>query len=93
MSTPSSTRKTAQGCHPALDQNGESGLMVVKLGNTTSLTVGRANDIHSCVHKYYEGETTNFSMKWAILPFENKSGAFAAPDDSGAIVADNRGMY
>lgn len=65
--------------------------MVAKLGNTTGLTIGRANDVHSCVRKYYEGETTNFSMKWAILHFDNKSGAFAAPDDSGAIVANNRG--
>ncbi|KAL5480626.1 hypothetical protein ACEPAI_1897 [Sanghuangporus weigelae] len=76
---------------PALDQNGEPCLMVVKHGNTTGLTVGRANDIRSCVRNYYEDGTTDFSMEWAILPFDHKSGAFSAPGDSGAVVADGSG--
>jgi hypothetical protein len=79
-------------CHPpALDSNGEPCLMVVKHGNTTGLTIGRANDIRSCVCNYYEDGTTDFSMEWAILPFDNKSGAFSAPGDSGAVVADGGG--
>ena len=76
---------------PALDSNGEPCLMVVKHGNTTGLTVGRANDIRSCVRNYYEDGTTNFSMEWATLPFDHKSGAFSAPGDSGAVVADGGG--
>jgi hypothetical protein len=27
-------------------------------------------------------------MEWVILSFDNKSGAFSAPGDSGAVVAD-----
>ncbi|RPA99861.1 hypothetical protein L873DRAFT_1682426 [Choiromyces venosus 120613-1] len=76
---------------PALDQNGEPCLMVIKHGNTTGLTIGRANDIRSCVHNYHEKGTTHFSMEWAILPLDNKSGAFSAPGDSGAVVADGSG--
>ncbi|RPA99858.1 hypothetical protein L873DRAFT_1595584, partial [Choiromyces venosus 120613-1] len=76
---------------PAMDQNGEPCLMVVKHGNTTGLTVGHANDIRSCVHNYHEDGTTDFSMEWAILPFDNKSGAFSTPGDSSAVVADGSG--
>lgn len=62
--------------------------MVVKHGNTTSLTIGCANDIHSCAHYYYKDGSINYSMEWAILSFDNKSGTFAAPGDSGSIVTD-----
>ena len=79
-------------CHPpTLDQDGRPCLPVLKHGNATGLTVGRANDIRSCVRNYYEDGTTNFSMEWAILPFDHKSGAFSAPGDSGAVVADGGG--
>jgi hypothetical protein len=30
-------------------------------------------------------------MEWAILSFDNKSGAFSAPGDSGSVVADGSG--
>ncbi|KAI5123909.1 hypothetical protein M0805_005725 [Coniferiporia weirii] len=73
----------------ALDQNGETCLMVHS--NTTGLTVGRANDLRSRVRNYYEDGTTSYSMEWTILPFDNKSGAFSAPGDSGAILADGSG--
>jgi len=43
---------------PALDQNGEPCLMVVKHG--------RANDIRSSVRNYYEDGTTDFSMACAL---------------------------
>jgi len=78
---------------PALDEHGKPCLMVVKHGNSdTGLTVGRANDVRSCVRNYYEDGTTNFSMEWAILPFDHKPGGdFSAPGDSGAVVADGSG--
>ncbi|KDQ64793.1 hypothetical protein JAAARDRAFT_238133 [Jaapia argillacea MUCL 33604] len=76
---------------PTLDQNCEPCLMVVKQGNTTSLTVGRANNIRSCVHNYYEDGASNLSREWAILPFDDESGPFSAPGDSRAVVADGRG--
>ncbi|KAI5114922.1 hypothetical protein M0805_009348 [Coniferiporia weirii] len=66
-------------------------LMVVKHSNATGLTVGRANDIRSRVRNYYEDGTTSCSMEWTILPFDNKSSAFSAPGDSGAILADGSG--
>ncbi|RPA93055.1 hypothetical protein L873DRAFT_1847409 [Choiromyces venosus 120613-1] len=76
---------------PALDQNDEPCLMVIKHGNATGLTVGLANDIRSCVRNYHEGDTTHFSMEWAILPLDNNSGAFSKRGDSGAVVADGGG--
>ena len=48
---------------PVLDQNGESCLMVAKHSDATGLTIGRANDVRSCVRNYYEDGTTNFSME------------------------------
>ncbi len=65
--------------------------MVVKHGSATGLTIGRGNDIRSCIRNYYEDGTTDYSMEWAIVPFDDKSGAFSAPGDSGAVVADGSG--
>lgn len=76
---------------PALDQNGEPCLMVVKHGNTTGLTVGRANEVRSCVRHYYDDDADDYSMEWVIAPFDDKSGPFSAPGDSGAVVADGHG--
>jgi len=76
---------------PALDQHGEPALMVIKNGAATGLTVGRANNVRSAVHYYYKDDIPDYSMEWAILPFDRRSGAFSAPGDSGACVADGRG--
>jgi hypothetical protein len=38
------------------DSNGELGIMVIKLGRTTDLTVGRANNIFSCTRHYGEND-------------------------------------
>jgi hypothetical protein len=73
---------------PTLDHNGDPCLIVVKRGHATGLTVGRANDVRSCVRNYYEDGTTDFSMEWAILPYNRSSRAFSSPGDSGAVVAD-----
>ena len=35
--------------------------------------------------------STDYSMEWAILPFDDRSGAFSAPGDSGAVVAGGSG--
>ncbi|KAI9450878.1 hypothetical protein BJY52DRAFT_1206074 [Lactarius psammicola] len=63
-----------------LDRDGEPCLLVIKNGNTTSVTIGRANGIFSYT-----------STEWAILPYDSKSGVFSAPGDSGSIIADSRG--
>ncbi|KIJ15135.1 hypothetical protein PAXINDRAFT_99664 [Paxillus involutus ATCC 200175] len=74
-----------------LDHDGESCLLVIKNGNATGVTIGRATGIFSYVCKYFSNNTHQISMEWAILPYDNKSGAFAAPGDSGSIIADGRG--
>lgn len=76
---------------PELDKNGDPCLMVVKNGNTTALTIGRANDVRSCVRNYFQDDITDYSMEWPILSFDIESGPFAAPGDSGAVVADYTG--
>ncbi|PWW72935.1 hypothetical protein C7212DRAFT_359997 [Tuber magnatum] len=59
-----------------LDQNYEPCLIVMKRGNTTGLTIGRANNVSS------------FSTEWAICPYDKKSGPFSEPGDSGSSVVD-----
>ncbi|KAK0442869.1 hypothetical protein EV421DRAFT_551705 [Armillaria borealis] len=75
---------------PALDLNGDPCLMVIKRGNTTGLTVGRANNICSFA-RYYEDDKAETSKEWAILPFDSKSGAFSAKGDSGSVIIDGLG--
>jgi hypothetical protein len=78
--------------HPTpLDQNGNPCLMVIKRGNTTGLTIGRANDIYSYARIYYDDGNTETSKEWAILPFDSKSGPFSAKGDSGSVIVDSLG--
>jgi hypothetical protein len=74
-----------------LDRNGESCCFVIKNGNATDVTIGRATGIFSYVRQYFPNDTRQTSMEWAILPYDNKSGVFSAPGDSGSIIADGRG--
>ena len=74
-----------------LDRDGEPCLLVIKNGNTTGVTIGRATGIFSYVRKYFDNKTHQTSMEWAILPYDNKSGVFSAPGDSGSIIVDGRG--
>jgi hypothetical protein len=74
-----------------LDQDGEPSLLVIKNGNTTGVTIGRATGIFSYVRKYFDNNTHQTSMEWAILPYDHKSDVFAAPGDSGSIIVDGRG--
>ncbi|KAK0218117.1 hypothetical protein IW262DRAFT_1117502 [Armillaria fumosa] len=78
--------------HPtALGQNNDPCLMVMKRGNTTGLTVGRANDICSYARYCYNGDIAETSKEWAILPFDSKSGAFSDKGDSGSVIVDSQG--
>lgn len=78
--------------HPTTrDQNNEPCIIVIKRGNTTGLTVGRANGILSYARMYYDGDNTKTSKEWAILPFEHKSGPFSERGDSGSVIVDGRG--
>ncbi|KAK7047555.1 hypothetical protein VNI00_006323 [Paramarasmius palmivorus] len=73
-------------CPTTFGQNDED-LMVLKRGNTTGLTVGRANDVFSYIRTGQAG----VSKEWAILPSGSKSGAFSAKGDSGSVIVDGRG--
>lgn len=64
--------------------------MVMKRGNTTGLTVGRANVIFSYA-RYYYGDNAETSKEWAILPFDSESGAFSDKGDSGSVIVDSQG--
>lgn len=77
--------------HPSmLDANGEECLIVIKNGNTSGVTIGRASGIESFVREY--GVYGNWtSMEIAIYPYSSKDGAFSVPGDSGSIIADPNG--
>ncbi|PBK75246.1 hypothetical protein ARMSODRAFT_929310 [Armillaria solidipes] len=76
---------------PARDLNDDPCLMVIKRGNTTGLTVGRANNICSFAHNYYDDDKAETSKEWAIFPFDSKSGAFSDKGDSGSVIVDGLG--
>ncbi|KIM75663.1 hypothetical protein PILCRDRAFT_92001 [Piloderma croceum F 1598] len=74
-----------------LDHNGESCLLVIKNGNATGVTIGCATGIFSYIHKYFSNNTHQTSTEWAILPYNNKLGAFSTCSDSGSIIVDSLG--
>ncbi|KAG0129316.1 hypothetical protein HOY82DRAFT_652199 [Tuber indicum] len=71
-----------------LDENGDPCLLVMKRGNTTGLTLGRANDIISFVRNYFDTGETKTSKEWAIYPYDNRSGPFSHEGDSGSAIVD-----
>lgn len=74
------------------DLNGEPCLLVVKSGNATNTTIGRANGVFSIVRKYFlDMSIHQTSMEWGIINYESKSEVFSEPGDSGSIIADIRG--
>lgn len=78
--------------HPTtLDANGEECLIVVKNGNATSVTIGRATGIESFIREYDENGIHSTSMAIAIYSYSQKDGAFSAPGDSGSVIADAKG--
>jgi hypothetical protein len=77
--------------NPDLNHEDQPSLLVIKNGNTTGVTIGRATGIFSFVRQYFDNGTHETSMEWAILPYDQKSGAFSGPGDSGSIIADGRG--
>jgi len=75
--------------HPTtFDENGLECLIVIKNGAGTGLTFGRAAGIASFTRTYQGYNIVSTSMEIAIYPYSHKDGAFAAPGDSGAVVAD-----
>lgn len=70
------------------DLDGES-LLVVKRGNATDTTLGRANGVFSIVRDYFNDTSINqASMEWGIINYDSESDVFSEPGDSGSIIAD-----
>jgi len=75
------------------DLSGESCLFVIKNGKTTGVTIGRASSIFSFIRQSFDDGTHRTSMEWAIIPYDNQSGVFSAPGDSGSVNVDGRGRF
>src|SRR5262245_41764381 len=74
------------------DVNNDRCLFVCKRGNGTGTTLGRANGLFSIVRVYFNDMSIHqTSMEWGIFNYDNKSGVFSEPGDSGSIIADIRG--
>ena len=75
------------------DHDGESYLYVIKRGLTTLTTIGRATGLFSYAREYFANQTHRDSIEWAILPYDNDSGAFSNRGDSGSIIASGAGKF
>ena len=71
-----------------VDSDDEPCLIVVKNGNTTGVTIGRATGMRSFVRDEMTGEE---STELAIYGYNKKAGVFSAKGDSGALVVDGLG--
>ncbi|QRW07475.1 hypothetical protein RhiLY_06474 [Ceratobasidium sp. AG-Ba] len=74
-----------------LDNDKDSGIMSVKRGGASGLTVGRLNTLRSIVRHYFEGKPSQSSREAAIYPRNSNSGASSEPGDSGTAVIDGKG--
>ncbi|KAE9400893.1 hypothetical protein BT96DRAFT_965147 [Gymnopus androsaceus JB14] len=80
--------------HPEIkDHNGENCLYVIKRGLTSLTTIGRATGFFSYVREYFTNQTHRDSIEWAILPYNNDSGAFSKGGDSGSMIASGTGEF
>ncbi|PUU74959.1 hypothetical protein B9Z19DRAFT_1132159 [Tuber borchii] len=73
---------------PMYDDNDKKCLIVLKRGYGTGLTIGRSSGIKSFTRSYFPDRPPKVSKEWTILPYDNKSGPFAGPGDSGAAIID-----
>ncbi|KAH8997162.1 hypothetical protein EDB86DRAFT_3153777, partial [Lactarius hatsudake] len=75
-----------------LDGNLKPCLLVVKSGNASDTTIGRANGVFSIVRDYFQDMSINqTSMEWAIMNYDSKSEVFSESGDSCSVIADIRG--
>ena len=70
-------------CKPDMfDSDGMPCLLVVKNGNATGITIGRANGVFSIVRDYFQDMSIHqTSMEWGIVNYSSKSEVFSAPGD------------
>ena len=81
-------------CHPdSKDHNGEDCLYVIKRGYATLTTIGRATGCFSYARKYFTPSTHRDSIEWAILPYNNDSGAFSKEGDSGSVIVSGTSEF
>lgn len=75
------------------DADGTPCLLVIKNGNATGTTIGRANGVFSIVRDYFINNPTihQTSMEWGIINYDSASEVFSEPGDSGSIIVDIRG--
>lgn len=45
------------------------------------------------MHEYFANQTHRDSIEWAILPYDNDSGAFSKGGDSGSMIASGTGEF
>jgi hypothetical protein len=72
------------------DADGEPCRIVIKRGNTTGLTFGRATTVVAYT-RYYIAGVKEISKEWSVLPYDRSSGTFSDVGDSGSVVADGSG--
>jgi hypothetical protein len=72
------------GC---FDSNGEPCLIVMKVGNTTDLTVGR----YAGLEAYLCDDLGVESVELAIYNYDKQSGPSSAKGDSGSLIFDGEG--
>lgn len=75
------------------DRANDPCLLVVKNGNATATTLGRANGFYAINRTYNVNNMVveGTSKEWVVFGYDNQSGAFSEPGDSGSIVVDIRG--
>jgi len=61
----------------------------VKNGNSTVITISRANGVFSIVRNYFHDMCVHqTSIEWGIINHDSKSEVFSDHGDSGSIIAD-----
>ena len=79
-------------CKPTmLDQNGDPGIMVLKHGRMTNVTVGQVLPVIAYIRKYVTENDTTVSKELVVIPLDMESGPFSAKGYSGAVVVDGMG--
>jgi hypothetical protein len=64
-------------------------LLVIKSGNTTDTTIGRANGVFFIVRDDFNDMSINqTSMEWRIINYDSKSEAFPEPGGPGSAIAN-----
>jgi hypothetical protein len=74
------------------DSNGEP-CLVVKNGNATGTTIGRANGVKFSIVRDYSNDMpiNQTSMERGMINYGSKSETFSEPGNSGSTIADIRG--